>query len=183
MPQTLPRGVMFNAYPDSIGRNLAESVGLSTPKSEFIKRVIGMPGDVVEIAGADVAERFPVDGTVEPGTPFAVMRRRGRLRELPEQDQAELFLLTHTWLAAHGYEPYEACNFATDPAHRSRHNPKYWRHLPYLGLGPSAHSYLEPERYWSHRSVATYMRQIEAGKSAMAEKERLTQEQMMIEEG
>ena len=63
----------------------------------------------------------------------------------------------------------------------SRHNLKYWSFAPYIGLGPSAHSYLEPERYWNHRSVATYLRQIEAGKSAMAEKERLTKEQMMIE--
>ena len=39
---------------ESIGRNLAESVGLSTPKSEFIKRVIGMPGDIVEISGGDL---------------------------------------------------------------------------------------------------------------------------------
>jgi signal peptidase I len=39
---------------ESIGRNLAESVGISTPKSEFIKRVIGMPGDIVEIVGGEL---------------------------------------------------------------------------------------------------------------------------------
>lgn len=50
-----PRGVQVReSVLESIARNLAESVGLSTPKSEFIKRVIGMPGDIVEIAGGDV---------------------------------------------------------------------------------------------------------------------------------
>jgi signal peptidase I len=50
-----PRGVQEReSVIESIGRNLAESVGLSTPKSEFIKRVVGMPGDIVEIAGGNI---------------------------------------------------------------------------------------------------------------------------------
>ncbi len=50
-----PRGVQEReSVLESIGRNLAESVGLSTPKSEFIKRVVGLPGDIVEIRGGEL---------------------------------------------------------------------------------------------------------------------------------
>ena len=89
-------------------------------------------------------------------------------------------------MTARRFLHYEVSNFArmAGPHHEpktSRHNLKYWSFAPYIGLGPAAHSFIEPERYWNHRSVETYVRQIEAGKSAMAEKERLTKDQMMIE--
>ncbi len=50
-----PRGLQVReSVVESILRNLAESVGLSTPKSEFIKRVVGLPGEVVEIRGGQL---------------------------------------------------------------------------------------------------------------------------------
>ena len=112
--------------------------------------------------------------TVEPGTPFAVMRRRGRLRELPEDAQGELVLLTHAWLAGHGYQPYEVCSFAAAPEHRSRHNPKYWRHAPYLGLGPSAHSFDGRRRWWNLRHLAPWSAAVAQGRRPVEDEEILT---------
>ena len=54
---------------------------------------------------------------------------------------AELFELTHGFLGDSGWPAYEVSNFARGPEHESRHNRKYWNHTPYLGLGPSAHSF------------------------------------------
>ena len=119
--------------------------------------------------------------TIEPRTPFAVMRRRGRLRELPEESQAELFLLTHSWLADHGYEPYEACSFASN-GHRSRHNPKYWRHLPYLGFGPSAHSFDGRRRWWNHRQLGPWSDAVAEGSRPIEDEERLDGIQLALEE-
>ena len=45
-------------------------------------------------------------------------------------------------VAAHGWHAYEVSNFAVAETHRSAHNIKYWQHTPYLGLGPSAHSFV-----------------------------------------
>lgn len=50
-----PRGTQEReSVPESIVRNLAESIGVSTPKSEFIKRVVGLPGDTIEVRGGVV---------------------------------------------------------------------------------------------------------------------------------
>ncbi len=120
--------------------------------------------------------------TVEPGTPFAVMRRRGRLRELPEPAQGELVLLTHTWLAERGYQPYEVCSFAVAPEHRSRHNPKYWRHAPYLGLGPSAHSFDGQRRWWNLRQLGPWAEAVARGRRPVEDEELLTPMQLALEE-
>ena len=60
----------------------------------------------------------------------------------------ERFLFTMDYLAQRGYDHYEVCTFSK-PGHRSRHNQGYWRHEPYLGLGPSAHGLA-----WRTRSLA-----------------------------
>jgi oxygen-independent coproporphyrinogen-3 oxidase len=52
---------------------------------------------------------------------------------------------------------------------------------PYVGLGPAAHSFIEPARYWNLRSVAEYIQRLEAGELPLDEKERLTREQLLME--
>ena len=79
--------------------------------------------------------------TIHPRTRFGMSAARGELTELPDVDQAELFDLTHRFLRQAGWPAYEVSNFAKSPDHESRHNRKYWNHTPYLGLGPSAHSF------------------------------------------
>ena len=63
----------------------------------------------------------------------------------------------------------------------SRHNRKYWEHVPYLGLGPAAHSFDGRQRWWNHRSVRRYCRNLAAGRPAVAESETLTAEQWRLE--
>ena len=79
--------------------------------------------------------------TIHPRTRFGVSAKRGELSEMPEEQQAVLFELTHRFLADAGYSAYEVSNFARGRDQESRHNRKYWDHTPYLGLGPSAHSF------------------------------------------
>jgi oxygen-independent coproporphyrinogen-3 oxidase len=124
--------------------------------------------------------------TCESGTPLDREVKTGRIHLAAEGRVLDLFDTAIHFLTSHDFLHYEVSNFArmAGPNHEprtSRHNLKYWSFAPYIGLGPSAHSFIEPERYWNHRSVATYVRQIEAGKSATAEIERLTKEQMVIE--
>jgi len=79
--------------------------------------------------------------TAEPGSPLARSMAAGLLPPLPPPDKvAELFLLSGQVLAEAGFKRYEVSNFAR-PGRESRHNLKYWRRSPYLGLGPAAHSF------------------------------------------
>ncbi|MDA8018087.1 MAG: radical SAM family heme chaperone HemW [Thermoanaerobaculia bacterium] len=115
---------------------------------------------------------------IHPRTVFGKRSARGELRELSEDDQADLFLLTHRHLAEHGFEGYEVSNFARSPEHRSAHNAKYWHHVPYLGLGPSAHSYAPTGeggvRWWNERHTRRWARSLGEGRAAVDDHEALS---------
>lgn len=119
--------------------------------------------------------------TVHAGTPFGFRRQRGELHELPEPGQAALFRLTHERLAASGYAAYEVSNFARAPEHQSRHNRKYWSHAPYLGLGPSAHSFDGRRRWWNHRKVGPWEAALAAGAAPIEGEETLGQAELALE--
>jgi oxygen-independent coproporphyrinogen-3 oxidase len=120
--------------------------------------------------------------TVHEGTPFGRWAEKGQLAELPEPAQADLFLLTHTFLADAGWPGYEVSNFARTPEHRSRHNRKYWDHTPYLGLGPSAHSYSGARRWWNERQLGEWQTRVARGERPVAGREELEAGQLALEE-
>jgi putative oxygen-independent coproporphyrinogen III oxidase len=120
--------------------------------------------------------------TIHSGTAFGTRAARGDLAELPEDEQAELFRFTHTFLGDHGYTGYEVSNFASAPGHESRHNRKYWDHTPYLGLGPSAHSFDGQRRWWNERQLSPYQASIAAGQRPVAGQENLTPADLALEE-
>ncbi len=120
--------------------------------------------------------------TVHEGTPFGRLAEKGQLAELPEPAQADLFLLTHTFLADSGWAGYEVSNFARAPEHRSRHNRKYWDHTPYLGLGPSAHSFSETRRWWNERQLGEWQARVACGERPVSGEEELEAGQLALEE-
>lgn len=119
--------------------------------------------------------------TIHEGTPFGFRLARGKMTELPEESQGEMFLFTHSFLRDHGIPGYEVSNFARSPGHRSRHNQKYWHHVPYLGLGPSAHSFSGTRRWWNERKTGSYEKRIEAGERPVAGSEELTRQDLSLE--
>jgi oxygen-independent coproporphyrinogen-3 oxidase len=78
--------------------------------------------------------------TIEPDTAFGRRLKKGTFVAPPEDFVAQQFEIMLRQLRAHGYEQYEISNFCR-PGRESRHNSNYWRGVPYLGLGPSAHSF------------------------------------------
>ncbi len=119
--------------------------------------------------------------TVHEGTVLGVRRRRGYLVELGEGVQAELFRLGHRLLADAGYAGYEVSSFARAPEHRSRHNRKYWRHEPYLGLGPSAHSFDGSSRWWNLRRFDSWRAAVDEGRPPVAGREKLGPAELALE--
>ena len=119
--------------------------------------------------------------TIHEATPFAGMLKKGTLKPTGEAKQRRLFLATSRFLTDHGFIHYEVSNFACSKKLRSRHNLKYWRHAPYLGLGPSAHSFLYRKRWWNTKSVEEYCGHLTKGRPPVEGKEILSQEQTDLE--
>lgn len=119
--------------------------------------------------------------TFHSGTVFGRRLERGQLHAIDGEDQADLFLATHRHLAEAGYEGYEVCSFSAAPRHRSKHNQKYWRHTPYLGLGPSAHSFSGDRRWWNRAKLRLWGRDLERGIRPVEGEERLSTAQLLLE--
>ena len=109
--------------------------------------IVGWPGqtglslaaDVAALVGAGVRHVSVYALTIEAGTPWETLVRRGK-RRLPEPDhQTDLLTAAAELLTAAGLEHYEVASYAA-PGRRARHNLGYWTWRDYLGLGPSAHS-------------------------------------------
>lgn len=77
---------------------------------------------------------------LEEGTPLTKLAEAGRYAEPPQEECAAQYAMLQRMLSGAGYLQYEVSNFAL-PGYESRHNSSYWRREPYLGLGPSAHSF------------------------------------------
>ncbi|MDO9566832.1 MAG: radical SAM family heme chaperone HemW [Candidatus Desulfaltia sp.] len=127
--------------------------------------------------------------TYEPGTPMDKDRQEARFCPLPDNLAGDMFESTIEFLSANNYVQYEISNFALVQSdkkadkrdNRSRHNRKYWLSAPYIGLGPSAHSFVEPVRYWNTRSVTKYIKDVNGSRLSIDGKEVLSRKQQMIE--
>ena len=117
----------------------------------------------------------------EPHTPLYHDMQTGRVTPLSDLHTAELFRMTHDFLSVAGYEHYEISNFSQGSSWRSIHNQKYWNFIPYIGLGPGAHSFIPPRRWWNHRLLSDYINDINKGIKPISEDEQLNDEQQMIE--
>ncbi len=119
--------------------------------------------------------------TLEASTPLYKKYREKKIKESSENRQRKYFFTTAEELEKAGYIHYEVSNFARNNNFRSRHNMKYWRHMPYLGLGPAAHSFLENRRWWNVASVKNYLEILARRKMPVESEEMLTAEQLKLE--
>jgi len=102
--------------------------------------------------------------TYESGTPLHKQRELGRVQCVSDDDMIAMHVHTITTTTNAGYEAYEISNFAR-PGFRSQHNSAYWKMTPYLGLGPSAHSFNGDTRCWNVESIKDYVKAIDEGQT------------------
>jgi oxygen-independent coproporphyrinogen-3 oxidase len=122
--------------------------------------------------------------TLEPGTPFHALWRRGRLDPLDEDAAAALYEATQEVLEEAGLPAYEISNHAAPDA-ESRHNLNYWRYGDYAGIGPGAHGRMaiggEKFAMQRVRSPESWMQQVEARGDGAATSEALDVETQLSE--
>jgi len=97
--------------------------------------------------------------TVEPQTALKKMIEKGKIEAPQNEKQATHFEMLIQLLQEAGYEHYEISNFSL-PNQRSKHNSNYWKGIPYIGIGPSAHSFDGISRQWNIANNALFIQAV-----------------------
>ena len=118
--------------------------------------------------------------TIEDGTPFGRLWTSGALVLPDEEAQVTMYTYAIDFLTRQGYHHYEISSFARPDA-ECRHNLAYWTGGDYLGLGPSAHSYVNGRRFANARRLGKYLRMIEERGNPTDQNELLSTEQKIGE--
>lgn len=118
--------------------------------------------------------------TVEEGTKLHHNISKKKATPVDAEQSAQQFEILMQAAATMGYEHYEISNFAI-PGHHAIHNTNYWMGVPYLGVGPAAHSFNSNTRSWNIANNALYIKSIEQDKKIPCEEEILTPEQKLNE--
>lgn len=100
--------------------------------------------------------------TIEPKTVLGNWLKRGKIKPVNEELSAMHFEQMVMYLNANRYEQYEISNFARN-GHYARHNSSYWKRRPYLGIGPSAHSFNGTSRQYTVTNNALYIQSLKEG--------------------
>lgn len=132
--------------------------------------IYGIPGSTTEDLKNDLEKTFafPVTHlsayhlTIEDGTHLGKMKKDKKLVETDEETSNAMFSLLGSMCRERGFIHYEISNFARE-GYISKHNSSYWKQIPYLGLGPSAHSFNRTSRQWNVSDVKKYIRSIGSG--------------------
>ncbi|MFT3799172.1 radical SAM family heme chaperone HemW [Microbacterium sp.] len=164
--------------PAGVSRAVAAARGAGLDVS--VDLIYGAPGESLDDwrASVDAAVGLSPDHVsayaliVEDGTKLARQIRRGEVPEPDDDLQADMYELVDETLDAAGFAWYEVSNWATAPAHRSRHNLAYWRGTDWWGYGPGAHSHVAGLRWWNVKHPAAYAGRLAAGESPAAGRER-----------
>ncbi len=151
--------------------------------------IFGMPGQSVEsfkksiewVAERGVNHISTYSLTVERGTKLFELSKRIRMPD--EETIVKFYRIRDETLKRLGFRRYEISNFAR-PGFESSHNRIYWFHGEYLGLGPSAASFLyKPQSIrWQNRSnLRAYIKNLHAGKFPPLEKDVVSRDKLLLE--
>lgn len=137
-------------------------------KNISIDLIYGLPGETAGQWEHDIQQAIDLQPEhisayhliYEEGTPIYTMLQQHQVQEVDEESSVNFFSILMDRLKAAGYEHYEISNFC-QPGKYSRHNTSYWKGIPYLGCGPSAHSFNGHTREWNVASISDYIEGID----------------------
>lgn len=159
------------------GVQLAKQAGFSNINLDLI---YGIPGQSFQSWERTLNQALELNPShiscyalsIEEGTRFYGEFRRGVFESMDPDDEVSYQHRAEAKLGANGFDRYEISNWAT-PGYACQHNLRYWRGLEYLGLGPSAQSYVLESRFGNVSSVEQYAKRLAAGELPILEKEQL----------
>ncbi len=159
----------------------AQSVGFDNISIDLIYGIPGLTNSlwqesIAQALSLNVPHLSAYHLTVEPNTALDVLIRKNKYPQPIEAEGVAHSLMLMEQMQANGYEHYEISNYAL-PGKYSIHNTNYWRQKPYLGLGPSAHSFDLKSRQWNVASTPKYIDALQQGKLAFEKEEINTTDQ------
>lgn len=134
--------------------------------------------DFITSSGAEHVSVYALQ--VEVNTPFYELRSQGKLAVPDDDAVADMMLMGREYLTGQGYSQYEISNYAR-PGFESRHNITYWKNQEYLGLGPSAASYIGGRRFVNVADLDSYANALANDRLPVASCECLDRERGMAE--
>lgn len=139
---------------DNINTDLIFGIPGQGPEqwAECLEEVAGLGPDHISAYGLQLEE----------GTPLFLEVGQGLIEPCTEDLEADMYQDLRETLSHRGYIQYEISNFSL-PGRECRHNLRYWHNLSYLGLGPSAHSFLGGRRFSNDPSTQGYAGVISSG--------------------
>jgi len=141
--------------------NEARKAGFENITADLIYGTPGMNDqfwkeNIMRLISLEIPHISAYSLTVEKKTALEVFIRKGKAAPVDEEQSARQFEILCEITSQYGYEHYEISNFGK-PGFFSRHNLSYWSGVPYLGLGPSAHSYSDGVRRWNIANTCSYI--------------------------
>lgn len=117
--------------------------------------------------------------TIKEQTALMALIKKGKIEDLSEEKSIQQFKIVMNRLGSNRYHQYEISNYALE-GYQSKHNSSYWYQKPYLGIGPSAHSFYESKRTFNISSISKYIKLLGEGKDYF-EVEELTEKEFFNE--
>ena len=147
------------------GLKLAKEYGFDNINIDFI---YGTPeflnrdydNEISEIIALNPSHLSCYHLTIEKGTYFGHLEKNKKLKPIEDEISEKEFLWISNKLQSNRYEHYEISNFALNEK-KSFHNSNYWKQLPYVGIGPGAHSFLNSKRRWNISNNNQYIKNVE----------------------
>ena len=144
--------------------NIIKEVGISNISIDLI---FGFPKETLADWLFDINQAIKLDVQhvsayslmFEEGTKLYHLLQKEEIEQISEELSVEMYDVLIDKLSEAGLAQYEISNFAK-PGFESRHNSSYWNETPYLGVGPSAHSYNLSTRSWNVSNVSQYVKSI-----------------------
>lgn len=164
----------IHRYDDfTLAVELAHKNGFENINADLI---FGIPGQSLadwqqtleNITALDLTHLSCYSLKIEEGTVFGDLKNQGKLQEVDEDLDRDMYQLAIDHLKRSGFEQYELSNFAK-PHFPCQHNINYWECGEYMGIGAGAHSFYENRRYANTPDVRGYIESIQAGTPLLAE--------------
>lgn len=153
---------------------MAKEAGFDNINADVI---FGIPGQTLDewketldvLTELNLTHISAYDLKIEEGTKFGEMLEIGKLIEMDDELDREMYHYAIDFLKKKGFNHYELSNFAKK-GYECKHNLIYWNCIEYLGLGAGAHSYLQDIRFENQASIEGYIDYLSKGQKPVEER-------------